>query len=133
MSGRRKEGEEVRPTPSSVGCIGKGEGEEGNGKGRGSQLVGAKLGSQDNSGKAACFSSRHLWRSRNNKREKKEVARPKRVKKATMELPSPQSPTCTTWYRDGVLPSSPHSVKRDDYSGQLQVIQYKPRYFDLGG
>lgn len=72
-----------------------GRGEQGNGKERGSQLRGAKLGSQDNSGKAAYFSSRHVWRSRKNKREKKAVVRPKMVTKANTEFLSTQSPTCT--------------------------------------
>lgn len=71
MSRRRKEGEEVWPTSSSVGNMGKGEEAWGKGKGRGSQVGGAKLRSQDNSGKTAYFSSRSLWRSRKNKREKK--------------------------------------------------------------
>lgn len=52
MFRRGKEGEELWPTPTSVGCIGKGEGERGNRKGRGSQVAEAKLGSQDNSEKA---------------------------------------------------------------------------------
>lgn len=81
MSRRRKEGGEVWPTPSSAGYIGKGEGKEGGEKERGSQLEGATLGSQDNSRKAAYFSSRHLWISRNKKKEKKEVVKLKMVNK----------------------------------------------------
>lgn len=126
MSRRRKEGEEVWPPPSSAGYIGGGEREQGDGKARESQFGGAKLGSQDNSGKASYFSSRHFWRSRSNKRERKEVVRPKMVRKANTELLPTQCPTCTAWYRDGLLASSPHSGKRDDYWGQLQVIQHKP-------
>ena len=45
--------EELWPTPSSVGCIGKEEGERGYWKGRGSQVGEAKLGSQDKSEEAA--------------------------------------------------------------------------------
>lgn len=51
--------------------MGRGEGEEGTGKGGGSQAVGAKLESQDNSGKAAYFPSRSLLRSRKYKRGRK--------------------------------------------------------------
>lgn len=67
----------------------------------------AKMGSQDNTGKAAYFSSRSLLRSRKYKRGgKKEVVRPKMVKKANTE---PQPRPCDT---DGLLASSLHTVKK---------------------
>lgn len=45
---------------SSVGCVGKGEGEWGEELGRGSQVGEAKLRSEDISGRAAYFSSERL-------------------------------------------------------------------------
>lgn len=94
------------------------------GKGGGASLGVAKLGSQDNSGKATYFSSRRLWRSRKNKKEKKEAVRPKIAKTANPEPLNPEPPHAP-WYRDGLLASRPHSVKRDDCWGQLWVIQYE--------
>ena len=107
MFRRGKEEEELWPTPSSVGCIGKGEGERGNRKGRGNQVVEAKLGSQDNSEKAATSLPGASGDLEKNKREKKEVVRPKTLKKANIELLLTQSPTWAMYDRDGLLASSP--------------------------
>lgn len=52
----------------------------------------AKLGSQDNSGKATYFSSRYLWRARKNKKEKKEAVRPNMVRTANPEPLNPETP-----------------------------------------
>lgn len=117
---------------NSVGYMGKGDGEQGNRKGEGSQVVGAKTKSQDNSGKSAYFSSRSFGRSRKYKRGGgEEVVKPKMVKKAKIELPSTRAPLgpCIT---DGLLASSPRSVKRGDFLDQLWTVQYKVPYFDLG-
>lgn len=65
----------------------KGQEEQGNGKGKGSQI--GRL-SQDNSGRVAYFSSTSLWRPGKNNRQQKEVVSPKVVKKANIKLLNPE-------------------------------------------
>lgn len=57
--------------------MGEGEGEKGNGTGRGSQVGEAQLRSQDTSGRAFYFPSRSLGRPRK-RREKRKFTRPVR-------------------------------------------------------
>lgn len=101
VSGRRKEG--VWPTPSSVGCTGKGAG-RGLGKGGGASFSGAKLGSQDNSGKAAYFSSRpsgDLEKIRGDRGGCEASV----GEEGHYTAPVNPEPTCVTRQRDGLLGS----------------------------
>lgn len=106
-------------------------GSRGIGKERGASLWGLRRRARITQESPPIFLLEASGDLENIKGGKKEVVRPKMVKKAKIELPSTRAPLGPR-ITDGLLASSPRSVKRGDFLDQLWTIQYKAPYFDLG-